>query len=150
MTDFKEKLQDGLKEALKQKDHVRLSLYRMLLTSIKNKEVEKIRPLTEDEFIAVVKTSIKQHIESIEGFKKGNRLDLVEKEEKELTILKEFMPSQLSEDEVSKEIEEAIVSLQVHGQKEMGKVIKFILEKYPGRIDGKVLSGMVLKRLSSK
>ncbi|HOH27181.1 MAG TPA: GatB/YqeY domain-containing protein [Syntrophorhabdus sp.] len=150
MTDFKEKLQDGLKEALKQKDHVRLSLYRMLLTSIKNKEVEKIRPLTEDEFIAVVKTSIKQHVESIESFKKGDRADLAEREEKELAILKEFMPSQLSEDEVSKEIEEAIVSLQVHGQKEMGKVIKFILEKYPGRIDGKVLSGMVLKRLSSK
>ncbi|HPW36890.1 MAG TPA: GatB/YqeY domain-containing protein [Syntrophorhabdus sp.] len=150
MTDFKEKLQDGLKEALKQKDHVRLSLYRMLLTSIKNKEVEKIRPLTEDEFIAVVKTSIKQHVESIESFKKGDRADLAEREEKELSILKEFMPSQLSEDEVSREIEEAIVSLQVHGQKEMGKVIKFILEKYPGRIDGKVLSGMVLKRLSSK
>ena len=150
MADFKEKLQDGLKEALKQKDHVRLSLYRMLLTSIKNKEVEKIRPLTEDEFIAVVKTSIKQHVESIESFKKGDRADLAEREEKELAILKEFMPSQLSEDEVSKEIEEAIVSLQVHGQKEMGKVIKFILEKYPGRIDGKVLSGMVLKRLSSK
>ena len=150
MTDFKEKLQDGLKEALKQKDHVRLSLYRMLLTSIKNKEVEKIRPLTEDEFIAVVKTSIKQHVESIESFKKGDRADLAEREEKELAILKEFMPSQLSEDEVSREIEEAIVSLQVHGQKEMGKVIKFILEKYPGRIDGKVLSGMVLKRLSAK
>ena len=150
MTDFKEKLQDGLKEALKQKDHVRLSLYRMLLTSIKNKEVEKIRPLTEDEFIAVVKTSIKQHVESIESFKKGDRADLAEREEKELAILKEFMPSQLSEDEVSREIEEAIVSLQVHGQKEMGKVIKLILEKYPGRIDGKVLSGMVLKRLSAK
>ncbi len=150
MADFKEKLQDGLKEALKQKDHVRLSLYRMLLTSIKNKEVEKIRPLTEDEFIAVVKTSIKQHVESIESFKKGDRADLAEREEKELAILKEFMPSQLSEDEVSREIEESIVSLQVHGQKEMGKVIKFILEKYPGRIDGKVLSGMVLKRLSSK
>ena len=150
MAELKEKLQDVLKEASKQKDHVRLSLYRMLITSIKNKEVEKIRPLTEDEFIAVVKTSIKQHVESIESFKKGDRADLAEREEKELSILKEFMPSQLSEDEVSREIEEAIVSLQVHGQKEMGKVIKFILEKYPGRIDGKVLSGMVLKRLSSK
>jgi uncharacterized protein len=149
MTDFKEKLQDGLKEALKQKDTVRLSLYRMLLASIKNKEVEKIRPLTEDEFIAVVKTSVKQHVESIESFKKGNRQDLVEKEEKELAILKEFMPSQLSEEEILKEIEEAIVSLQVQGQKEMGKVIKFILEKFPGRIDGKTLSGMVLKRLST-
>lgn len=150
MADFKSKLQDGLKEALKQKDTVRLSLYRMLLASIKNKEVEKIRPLTKDEFIAVVKTSVKQHVESIESFKKGNRLDLAEKEEKELAILKEFMPSQLSEEEIAREIEEAIVSLQVQGQKEMGKVIKFILEKFPGRIDGKVLSGMVLKRLSAK
>lgn len=150
MVDFKSKLQDGLKEALKQKDSVRLSLYRMLLTSIKNKEVEKIRPLTEDEFIAVVKTSIKQHSESIESFKKGNRPDLAEKEEKELEILKEFMPSQLSENEITKEIEEAIVSLQVQSQKEIGKVIKYILEKFPGRVDGKVLSGMVLKRLSAK
>lgn len=149
MADFKVKLQDGLKEALKKKDNIRLSLYRMLLASIKNKEVEKIRPLTEDEFIAVVKTSIKQHIESIEGFKKGNRLDLVEKEEKELTILKEFMPSQFSEEEITREIEEAILSLQVQSQKEMGKVIKFVLEKFPGRVDGKVLSGMVLKRLSA-
>jgi hypothetical protein len=148
MADFKANLQNGLKEALKQKDAVRLSLYRMLLTSIKNKEVEKIRALTEDEFIAVVKTSVKQHVESIESFKKGNRLDLVEKEEKELAILKEFMPSQLSEEEIAKEIEEAIASLQVQGQKEMGKVIKYILEKFPGRIDGKVLSGMALKRLS--
>ncbi|MGD9578138.1 MAG: GatB/YqeY domain-containing protein [Syntrophorhabdus sp.] len=150
MADFKSKLQDGLKDALKQKDTVRLSLYRMLLASIKNKEVEKIRPLTEDEFIAVVKTSVKQHVESIESFKKGNRPDLAEKEQKELAILKEFMPSQLSEAEIAREIEEAMVSLQVQGQKEMGKVIKFILEKFPGRIDGKVLSGMVLKRLSAK
>lgn len=149
MSDFKAKLQNGLKEALKQKDTARLSLYRMLLASIKNKEVEKIRPLTEDEFIAVVKTSVKQHVESIESFKKGNRQDLVEKEEKELAILKEFMPSQLSEEEITQEIEEAILSLQVQSQKEMGKIIKFILEKFPGRIDGKVLSGMVLKRLST-
>ena len=125
-------------------------LNRMLLASIKNKEVEKIRHLTEDEFIAVVKTSVKQHVESIESFKKGNRTDLAEKEEKELAILKEFMPSQLSEEEIAREIEEAIVSLQVQGQKEMGKIIKFILEKFPGRIDGKVLSGMVLERLSAK
>jgi len=149
MTDFKSNLQNGLKEALKQKDTIRLSLYRMLLAAIKNKEVEKIRPLTEDEFIAVIKTSVKQHMESIESFKKGNRQDLVDKEEKELAILKEFMPSQLSEEEIAKEIDEAIVTLQVQSQKEMGKVIKFILEKFPGRIDGRLLSGMVLKRLSA-
>ncbi|NLW34233.1 MAG: GatB/YqeY domain-containing protein [Syntrophorhabdus aromaticivorans] len=149
MADFKAKLNDDLKEAMKRKDSTRLSLLRMLLASVKNREVEKRGLLTEDEFFAVVKTSVKQHLESIESFKKGNRQDLVEKEEKELDILKGFLPAQLSEEEMGREIEEAIRSLQIKSQKEMGKVIKHVMEKYPGRIDGKVLSGMVLKRLST-
>lgn len=149
MADFKAKLNDDLKEAMKRKDSTRLSLLRMLLASVKNREVEKRGLLTEDEFFAVVKTSVKQHLESIESFKKGNRQDLVEKEEKELDILKGLLPAQLSEEEMGREIEEAIRSLQIKSQKEMGKVIKHVMEKYPGRIDGKVLSGMVLKRLST-
>ncbi|HBA54325.1 MAG TPA: glutamyl-tRNA amidotransferase, partial [Syntrophorhabdus aromaticivorans] len=104
----------------------RLSLLRMLLASVKNREVEKRGLLTEDEFFAVVKTSVKQHLESIESFKKGNRQDLVEKEEKELDILKGFLPAQLSEEEMGREIEEAIRSLQIKSQKEMGKVIKHV------------------------
>ncbi|OPX98252.1 MAG: Yqey-like protein [Syntrophorhabdus sp. PtaU1.Bin002] len=148
MADFKTRLNDNLKEAMKQKNSARVSLLRMLLAAVKNREVEKRGSLTEDEFFAVVKTSVKQHLESIESFKKGNRQDLVEKEEKELDILKGFLPAQLSEEEMGREIEEAIRSLQAKSQKEMGKVIKHVMEKFPGRIDGKVLSGMVLKRLS--
>jgi uncharacterized protein YqeY len=121
----------------------------MLLASIKNKEVEKIRALTEDEFYALVKTSVKQHLESIESFKNGNRQDLVDKEEKELEMLKEFLPVALADEKLSEEIEGAIVTLEAKSQKDMGRVIKHLMEKYPGRIDGKVLSGMVLKRLSS-
>ncbi len=149
MEDFKIKLQEDMKAAMKQKENVRLSILRMLLAAVKNKEVEKLKPLTEDEFYAVVKTSVKQHVESIESFKKGNRQDLVEKEEKELEILKGFLPAQLSEEEIAKEIDEAIATLQIKSQKEMGKVIRFVMEKHPGRIDGKTLSGMVLKRLST-
>ena len=147
--EIKSKIEEGLKAAIKQKDTVRLSILRMLLAAIKNKEVEKIRALTEDEFYALVKTSVKQHLESIESFKKGNRQDLVDKEEKELEILKEFLPAALTDEDLSKEIEGAIVTLEAKSQKDMGKVIKHLMEKYPGRIDGKVLSGMVLKRLSS-
>ncbi len=147
--EYKSRIEESLKEALKQKDTVRLSLFRMLLASIKNKEVEKIRALTEDEFYGIVKTSVKQHLESIESFKKGNRQDLVEKEEKELEILRGFLPASLSGEELLKEIEAAIETLEAKSQKDMGKVIKHLMEKYPGRIDGKVLSGMVLKRLSS-
>jgi uncharacterized protein YqeY len=147
--EYKSKIERGLKEALKSRDSIRVSLLRMLLASIKNKEVEKLRALSEDEFFATVKTSIKQHLESIESFKKGQRQDLVDKEEKELEMLKEFLPAQLSEEEMSREIDGVIKELEVKSQKEMGKVIKFLMEKYPGRIDGKVLSQMVLKRLSS-
>lgn len=144
------RIEEDLKISLKQKDSLRVSVLRMLLAAIKNKEVEKIRALTEDEFYALVKTSIKQHIDSIESFKKGNRAELAQKEEKELEILKEFLPAPLTEEELSREIEEAIKSIEAKSQKDMGKVIKSIMDKFPGRTDGKVLSGMVLKRLSSK
>ena len=147
--DYRSKIEEGLKEALKKRDNLRVSVFRMLLASIKNKEVEKIRPLLDEEFYALVKTSIKQHNDSIEGFRKGGRLELAEKEEKELEILKEFQPSQLSEEEILREIEEAVAAVGATSRKEMGKVIKLLMDKFPGRIDGKVLSAMVLKRLSS-
>ncbi|MCK9227389.1 MAG: GatB/YqeY domain-containing protein [Syntrophorhabdaceae bacterium] len=147
--DYRSTIENGLKEALKKRDTIRVSVFRMLLTAIKNKEVEKIRPLTDEEFFALIKTSIKQHKDSIESFKKGQRLELAEKEEKELEVLKEFQPSQLAEDEIAKEIEDAVVAVGAKDRKEMGKVIKFIMDKFPGRIDGKLLSAMVLKRLSS-
>lgn len=148
--DYKSKIEESLKEALKKRDTVRVSVLRMLLAAVKNREVEKIRALSEDEFFSIVKTSIKQHLDSIESFKKGQRLDLVEKEGKELIILKEYLPLQLTEEEITREIEEAIITVDAKNQKDMGKVIKFLMEKFPGRIDGKVLSGMVLKRLSSQ
>ena len=148
--EYRSRIEEGLKQSLKEKDNIRVSVLRMLLAAIKNKEVEKIRALTEDEFYALVKTSIKQHIDSIESFKKGNRVELAQKEEKELEILKEFLPAPLTEEELSREIEEAIKSIEAKSQKDMGKVIKTIMDKFPGRTDGKVLSGMVLKRLSSK
>jgi uncharacterized protein YqeY len=147
--DYKSKIEEGLKEALKKRDTIRLSVFRMLLAAIKNKEVEKIRPLSDEEFFGLVRTSIKQHNDSIESFKKGQRFELAEKEEKELEILKEFQPVQLSEEEVLKEIEEAVAAVGATSRKEMGKVIKFLMDKFPGRIDGKVLSTMVLQRLSS-
>lgn len=147
--DYRSTIENGLKESLKKRDAIRVSVLRMLLAAIKNKEVEKIRPLTDEEFFGLIKTSIKQHNDSIESFRKGQRLELAEKEEKELEILKEFQPSQLTGDEIAQEIEDAVVALDAKDRKEMGKVIKFLMDKFPGRIDGKLLSAMVLKRLSS-
>ena len=95
----------------------------------------------------MVKTAIKQHSESIESFKKGNRQDLVEKEEKELLILQEFVPEQMTPAELSGEVDEAIRQLEAKTPKDMGRVMKFLMEKHAARIDGKVLSEMVRQRL---
>ncbi|HAR96790.1 MAG TPA: glutamyl-tRNA amidotransferase [Deltaproteobacteria bacterium] len=147
--DHKETIEEGLKTALKQRDSSRVSVLRMLMSSIKYKEVEKGRPLSEDEFHGVVKTLIKQRSESIESFKKGQRLDLVDKEEKELEVLKTFVPAPLSEAEVAAAIEEAVVAADAKGPKDMGKVMKSLMDTCGSRVDGKVLSEMVKKRLSS-
>ncbi len=122
---------------------------RMLLTSLNYKEIEKRQPLTEDEFHAVVKTMIKQHSESIESFEKGQRADLADKERKELEILRGFAPAQISGDELSAAVEEAVRSLGAKDQKDMGKVMKFLMEKLTSRVDGKALSEMVRKKLST-
>ncbi len=147
---FKEDISESLKKALKEHDAVRVSTLRMLLGAIQYKEVEKVRPLIDEEFHAVVKTAIKQHSESIESFKKGNRQDLVEKEEKELLILQEFVPEQMTPAELSGEVDEAIRQLEAKTPKDMGRVMKFLMEKLAARIDGKVLSEMVRQRLATQ
>jgi uncharacterized protein len=147
--EYRQTIEEGLKNALRQRDSSRVSLLRMLLSSLQYKEVEKGRALTEEEFHGVVKTLIKQRSESIESFKKGQRLDLVEKEEKELVILKEFVPAQMSEAELAAALEEAVIAADAKGPKDMGRVMKSLMDTYGSKVDGKVLSEMVRKRLSS-
>ena len=144
----KEEIEQGLKKALKEKDALRVSVLRMLLSSLSYKEVEKRKPLTEEEFFAVVKSMIKQHGESIESFTKGGRPELAEKETKELEILKEFVPSQIEGETLSSEVEAAVAAVGAKDLKDMGKVMKLLMEKLASRVDGKVLSEMVRKRLS--
>ena len=146
---YKDEIEQGLRKALKEKDTLRVSVLRMLLSSLSYKEVEKRKPLGQDEFYAVVRTLIKQHAESIESFTKGQRPDLAEKEVRELEILKEFAPTQMAQEELSQEVEAAVTSLGAKDQKDMGKVMKFLMDKLASRVDGKVLSEMVRKRLSS-
>jgi uncharacterized protein len=147
---YRDDIEQDLKRALKEKNSTRVSLLRMLLSAINYKEIEKKSPLSGDEFHSVVKTMIKQHTESIESFRKGQRNDLADKEEKELVILREFVPAQLTEGEVLTELEAAITALEAKDQRDMGKVMRFLMEKLASRVDGKVLSEMVRNRLSSQ
>ncbi len=147
---YKDDIEQDLKKSLRERDQLRVSVLRMLLSALSYKEIEKKKPLTQEEFHSVVKTMIKQHVESIESFKKGDRQDLAEKEEKELGILTAFVPEQLSERQTMEEVEAAIMTLGAKDQKDMGKVMRFLMEKLSSQVDGKVLSEMVRKRLSSQ
>jgi uncharacterized protein len=122
----------------------------MLISSLSYKEVEKKTLLTEEEFYAIVRTMIKQHVESIESFKKGMRMELAEKEEKELAILRTYIPEQISGDELSVEVEKAVSDCDAKDMKDMGKVMKLLVERLASRADGKMLSEMVRNRLSLK
>lgn len=146
---LKEQLDIDLKTAQKAKDKVRLSVIRMLKAVIKNREVEKREELTEQELLQAVNSQVKSRRESIEEYKKGNREDLVKKEEEELIILKEYLPEELSEDELKEMIEAAVSEAEASGPKDMGKVMKILTAKTTGRADGKVVSGMVKEKLSS-
>lgn len=146
--DHKSEIEEKLKKAIKDKDREKTSVLRLLLTAIKNKEVEKRRPLSDEEYFSVIRSLIRQHEESIESFRKGGRQDLVDLEQKELELLKELLPPPLSETELNLAVEEAISELNATDRRDMGRVIKLILEKFSGRVDGKRVSELVQKRLS--
>ncbi len=143
----KEKIMADLKEAMKSKDMDKVSTLRLLLSEIKNKEIDKRGELTDEEIYAVIQKSVKQRKESIEQYRSGGREDLVEKEQKELEILEKYLPEQLSEDELERIIDEAIKETEATTLKDLGKVMRVVMPKVKGRADGKLVNEMVRKKL---
>lgn len=141
------KIGDGLKEAMKAKDQVRLDCLRMLKASIKNKQVEKGRILTDDEIQVIVSSLLRKGKEAAEGFRAGGREDLALKEEAEARILYQFLPGQLTPEEVESIIKEIIVDLSASGPKDLGKVMKTAMAKMAGRAEGKEVSEIVRRLL---
>lgn len=146
--DIKIKLDQEMVSAAKSKDKVRLSAIRMLKSSLHNKEIDLMRPLNESEVMQVLSSMIKQRKDSIEQFAKGGRTDLVEKEEAELKILMEFMPAQISEEEVDAVIKKTIEEAGAVSIKDMGKVMKVLMPKLTGVADGKIVGEKVKAFLS--
>lgn len=133
--------------AMKAGEKERLSTVRMLMSAIKYKEVDAHRELTDEETIAVISTLVKQRQDSIEQFTKGNRLDLVEKETKELEVLRTYLPPQLSEAEVRDIIKKAVAETGAAGQKDMGKLMKVVMPQVKGKADGKMVNDIVKELL---
>src|SRR4030066_159094 len=125
-----------------------LSVIRMIKAAIKNKEIEKGTPLGDEEINGVLLSLARQRKESIEQFSKANRQDLVEKETRELSIIKSYMPRQLTEEELKVIIEDAIKEIGAGSQKDTGKVMKFVMAKVKGQVDGKLVSELVKNLLA--
>ncbi|MDQ5985380.1 MAG: putative protein YqeY [Syntrophus sp. SKADARSKE-3] len=145
---YMEKIEKESIAAAKAKDKIRLSALRMMKTALHNKEIDLRRELTEAEFLQVVASMVKQRRDSIEQFEKGGRTDLVEKEQAELAVVQEFMPQQMSVEDIRQAIEKAVSELGATGPKDMGKVMKALMPVVSGKADGKVVSELVKARLT--
>lgn len=144
-----ERIQSDLTAAMKGKDELRLSVLRMVKSALKNKEIEKNRPLEDLESLQVLQTLVKQRHESVEQFTKGGRKDLAEKEKKEIGIIQEYLPAAPSDTEMQQAVEAAIAESGADSLKQMGAVVKAARARLEGKaVDGKALSDRVRERLT--
>ena len=145
---LREQLSDEMKTAMKARDELRLSTIRMIRSSVKNRDIDLKRELSDQEIVDVVATLVKQRRESIRLFGEAGRTDLVEKEEKELAILLHFLPQQLSREEVATLVDSAVAESGAQGAKDMGRVMKALVPHVAGRADGKMVSDLVKEKLA--
>ncbi|MDE3168718.1 MAG: GatB/YqeY domain-containing protein [Acidobacteriota bacterium] len=148
---YLDRIQADLTAAMKGKDDLRLSVLRMMKSALKNKEVEKVRPLEDLESLQVLQTLVKQRRESVDQFTKGGRKDLADKETREIAIIEEYLPAAPSDAEIQHAVEAAVNEVGADSLKQMGAVIKAARARLEGKaIDGKALSDRVRQRLGPK
>jgi uncharacterized protein YqeY len=140
-------ISDDMKKAMVAKDKVRLSVIRLLKSEIRYKEIEKGAELSDEDVIAVLSSSAKRHKDSIAQFEKGGREDLVAQEKAELEVIREYMPKQLEEDELSRIVDEAIKEVNALAASDLGRVMKIVMPKVRGKADGKRVNELVSSRL---
>ncbi|MFH1354699.1 MAG: GatB/YqeY domain-containing protein [Candidatus Omnitrophota bacterium] len=146
---LEEKIMHDYKESMKARDSLKSSTLSFLRAELMNVAVARKAKLLDDkEVISVIKKQIKQRQDSIEQFEKGNRVDMANKEKKELEILKAYLPLEMPAEVVKKIIEEAVSALGAQGPQDMGKVMKEVMAKVAGQADGKLVSDLVKQRLT--
>ena len=143
-----EKITKDLTEAMKAKDTFRTSVLRMLKSALKNEEINKKSPLTDDEVLAIIKKQVKTRTDSMNEYASYNRMDLADSLQKEIDILNEYLPEELSDEELEKIVKEAITKVKAESIKQMGMVIKTISSEYGARCDMAKVSKLVKEKLS--
>lgn len=143
-----DQLNQDMKTAMKAKDRESLTTIRMIKSSIQNEEIAKGRDLDADEELTILAREKKQRLESLEEFKKADRADLVEKLKAEIKVVDNYLPEQLSDDEVRELVQETIDEVGAESMKDMGSVMSAVMPKVQGRADGGQINGLVRELLS--
>jgi uncharacterized protein YqeY len=145
---LEERLVEEMKQAMKSNDKLRLSTLRMIRSALKNKEIELRKKLEDEDIVKVIQGMARKGEESVEQFQIGGRMDLVEKEKREIEILKSFLPQPLRQEEILEIIDQSIQETQASSLKDIGKVMKSVIPKIGGKADGKLINQLVKERLS--
>ncbi len=146
---LKEKIPSDLKNALREKKTVDLSVLRMLQSAIRNKEIEKKKRdgLTDEEIVEVISNEIKKRKEAVNEYIKAQRQDLADKERSEIEVLISYMPKQMGEMEIREEVKKAIKEAGAKAQGELGKVMKILMPRMKGKADGALVNKVVREEL---
>jgi hypothetical protein len=145
---LKQKLADDLKQAMRQGDKVRRSVIRLVMAAINNAEIARQATLEDADIYGVIAKEIRQRKESIDAFKLGKRPDLVAQEEAELAVLQEYLPQQMTREEIIAEAGRVIAEVGAQGLSDKGKVMPKLIAQLKGRADGRLINEVVTELLS--
>jgi len=148
-----EKINQDITTAMKAREEARLSALRMVKSALKLREVDKMAPLDDKESQQVLQTLIKQRKEAIEGFLKGGRKEMADKEAAEITLIEAYLPKAAGEEEIAAGVRATIAEMGAPTMKEMGNVMKAAMARFAAagmRVDGKLVSDLVKKELAGK
>jgi len=146
--DLKQKLSDDLKQALRSGDKVRRSVIRLVMAAINNAEIARQATLNDTDILGVIAKEVRQRQESIDAFRKGNRQDLVAQEEAEMAVLKEYLPPQLTREEIIAAARQVITEVEAKGPGDKGKVMSKLIAQLKGKADGREINAVVTELLS--
>ena len=144
---LKQRLTDNLKQALKGKDKVRRSVIRLVMAAIQNAEIARQAALDDSDILGIIAKEVRQRHESIEAFNQGNRPDLTAQEEAELAILQEYLPQQMTRDEIIAEARRVIEEVGAQEPGDKGKVMPKLIAQLRGKADGREINSVVTELL---
>ncbi len=144
-----DQIQADLKNAQLNRDEVKVSTLRLLISEIKNGEISKGQPLSDEDIISVIQREVKKRKEAAEAFRSGGREETAVREEAELKVLEAYLPAQMSNEELTKLVEETINEIGASSLSDMGKVIGSVMSRVKGKADGSTVSALVKERLAN-